>query len=104
MSIGMIVSLLREGIFQVFILAAPVLLAALVVGLIVAIFQATTSIQEQTLAFIPKIVAVFVAILIFGPWMLRIMGMLALLGGWMFSVLRDYTVRLFDIIPQLVQG
>ena len=81
MSIGMIVNLLREGIFQVFILAAPVLLAALVVGLIVAIFQLT---------FVPKI--------------LTILGMLALLGGWMFSVLRDYTVRLFDIIPQLVQG
>ena len=90
MSIGMIVSLLREGIFQVFILAAPVLLAALVVGLIVAIFQATTSIQEQTLTFVPK--------------SLTILGMLALLCGWMFSVLRDYTVRLFDIIPQLVQG
>lgn len=90
MSIGMIVNLLREGIFQVFILAAPVLLAALVVGLIVAIFQATTSIQEQTLTFVPKI--------------LTILGMLALLGGWMFGVLRDYTVRLFDIIPQLVQG
>ena len=90
MSIGMIVSLLREGVFQVFVLAAPILLAALVVGLIVAIFQATTSIQEQTLTFVPKI--------------LTILGMLALLGGWMFSVLRDYTVRLFDIIPQLVQG
>ena len=90
MSIGMIVNLLREGIFQVFILAAPILLAALVVGLIVAIFQAPTSIQEQTLTFVPKI--------------LTILGMLALLGGWMFSVLRDYTVRLFDMIPQLVQG
>lgn len=90
MSIGMIVSLLREGVFQVFVLAAPILLAALVVGLIVAIFQATTSIQEQTLTFVPKI--------------LTILGMLALLGGWMFSVLREYTVRLFDIIPQLVQG
>ena len=45
----------------------------LLVGLAVSVFQATTSIQEQTLAFIPKIVAVFVAILIFGPWMLRLM-------------------------------
>ena len=90
MSIGMIVNLMREGIFLVFVLAAPILLAALVVGLIVAIFQATTSIQEQTLTFVPKI--------------LTILGMLALLGGWMFGVLRDYTVRLFDMIPQLVQG
>jgi flagellar biosynthetic protein FliQ len=45
----------------------------LLVGLLVSVFQATTSIQEQTLAFIPKIIAVFVAVLIFGPWMLRIM-------------------------------
>ena len=90
MSFGMIVSLMRNGIFQVFILAAPVLVAALIVGLVVAIFQATTSIQEQTLTFVPKI--------------LTILGMLALLGGWMFGVLRDYTIRLFDIIPQLVQG
>lgn len=86
----MIVGLMRNGIFQVFILAAPVLVAALIVGLVVAIFQATTSIQEQTLTFVPKI--------------LTILGMLALLGGWMFGVLRDYTIRLFDIIPQLVQG
>ncbi|MGP1454375.1 MAG: flagellar biosynthesis protein FliQ [Treponema sp.] len=90
MSFGMIVGLMRNGIFQVFILAAPVLVAALIVGLVVAIFQATTSIQEQTLTFVPKI--------------LTILGMLALLGGWMFGVLRDYTIRLFDIIPQLVQG
>jgi len=90
MSIGMIVNLMRNGIFQVFILAAPILLAALVVGLIIAIFQATTSIQEQTLTFVPKI--------------LTILGMLALLGGWMSGVLRDYTIRLFEIIPQLVQG
>ena len=90
MSIGMIINLMRNGIFQVFILAAPILLAALVVGLIIAIFQATTSIQEQTLTFVPKI--------------LTILGMLALLGGWMSGVLRDYTIRLFEIIPQLVQG
>ena len=90
MSIGMIVSLLRNGIFQVFILAAPILFAALLVGLVGAIFQATTSIQEQTLTFVPKI--------------LTILGMLALLGGWMFSVLREYTIHLFEAIPQLVQG
>lgn len=89
-SIGMIINLMRTGIFQVFILAAPILLAALVVGLIIAIFQATTSIQEQTLTFVPKI--------------LTILGMLALLGGWMSGILRDYTIRLFEIIPQLVQG
>ncbi len=57
----------------VIIVSAPMLGLGLSVGLLVSIFQATTSIQEQTLAFIPKIIAVFVAILIFGPWMLSIM-------------------------------
>jgi len=57
----------------VLLVSAPMLGLGLAVGLMVSVFQATTSIQEQTLAFIPKIVAVFVAILIFGPWMLRIM-------------------------------
>ena len=90
MSTGELVNLIRGGIMQVFMMILPVLSAALIIGLVVAIFQATTSIQEQTLTFVPKI--------------LTILGMLALLGGWMFSVLRDYTVRLFDIIPQLVQG
>ena len=60
-------------LFIVMIVAAPMLGLGLIVGLMVSVFQATTSIQEQTLAFIPKIIAVFVAILIFGPWMLRIM-------------------------------
>lgn len=51
-------------------LTAPVLLLGLAVGLLVSIFQATTQIQEQTLAFVPKIMAVMAALLIFGPWML----------------------------------
>ncbi len=89
MTLGMMVNLMRNGIFHVFMLATPVLVAALLVGLIVAIFQATTSIQEQTLTFVPKI--------------LTILGMLALLGGWMFSMMRDYTIQLFNIIPQLVR-
>ena len=57
----------------VMLVSAPMLGLGLLIGLLVSVFQATTSIQEQTLAFIPKIIAVFVAILIFGPWMLRIM-------------------------------
>ena len=58
---------------MVMLVSAPMLGLGLIVGLSVSIFQATTSIQEQTLAFIPKIIAVFVAILVFGPWMLRLM-------------------------------
>ncbi|AEE16566.1 flagellar biosynthesis protein FliQ [Treponema brennaborense] len=87
MSLGDIVTLIRDGIFQILILVAPVLGAALIIGLIVAIFQATTSIQEQTLTFAPKF---FV-----------ILGVIALLGGWMFTMLRGYTVNLFEMIPQM---
>ena len=58
---------------QALLVAAPMLGLGLIVGLAVSVFQATTSIQEQTLAFIPKIIAVFVAVLIFGPWMLSIL-------------------------------
>ena len=89
MSVGMIVNLMRGAVFQVFILCAPVLGAALIIGLIVAIFQATTSIQEQTLTFLPK--------------MLVILVVLALLGGWMFSMMGNYTVNLFSQIKNLAR-
>jgi flagellar biosynthetic protein FliQ len=89
MSIGDLTALLRGGIFQVLTLAAPLLLSALLVGLIIAILQATTSIQEQTLTFVPK---VFV-----------ILTMLALLGGLGFSRLGDYTITLFSRIPDMVR-
>ncbi len=89
MSVGMIVNLMRGAVFQVFVLCAPVLGAALIVGLIVAIFQATTSIQEQTLTFLPK--------------MLVILVVLALLGGWMFSLMGNYTINLFSQIKNLAR-
>jgi flagellar biosynthetic protein FliQ len=89
MSIEMIVFLMRSGIQEVFTLVSPVLGAALIVGLIVAIFQATTSIQEATLTFLPKL--------------LTILLVLALLGGWMFSSARIYTLHLFSMIPNLAR-
>lgn len=73
MSGDLVIQLGQEALMIVLIVSAPMLGLGLAVGLAVSVFQATTSIQEQTLAFIPKIIAVFVAILIFGPWMLRIM-------------------------------
>lgn len=73
MSGDLVIQLGQEALMVVLIVSAPMLGLGLAVGLAVSVFQATTSIQEQTLAFIPKIIAVFVAILIFGPWMLRIM-------------------------------
>jgi flagellar biosynthetic protein FliQ len=89
MSVGDAVSIMRGGVFEILLLSAPVLLVAMVVGLIVSIFQATTSIQEQTLTFVPKIVA--------------IMLVLALLGSWMFGNLQQYTLDLFAMIPQMAR-
>ena len=65
-----VIAIAEEGIWTVLLVSGPLLLIALVVGLIVSIFQATTQIQEQTLAFIPKIVGVLIGLVIFGPWML----------------------------------
>ena len=79
----------QEALMIVMIVAAPMLGLGLIVGLMVSVFQATTSIQEQTLVFIPKIIAVFVAILIFGPWMLRIMV--------------EYVTRVFVNLPQYIR-
>lgn len=73
MSGDLVIQLGQEALMVVLIICAPMLGLGLTVGLMVSVFQATTSIQEQTLAFIPKIIAVFVAILIFGPWMLSVM-------------------------------
>lgn len=68
---GVILDLLQQAMFTVILLASPLLLAGLVVGLAVSIFQATTQIQEATLAFVPKILAVFLSLVILGPWLLK---------------------------------
>lgn len=65
-----VIAIAEQGIWIVLLVCGPLLILALVVGLIVSIFQATTQIQEQTLAFVPKIVAVLLGIVFFGPWML----------------------------------
>jgi len=65
-----VLSLAEKGILTILLVSGPILILALAVGLLVSIFQATTQIQEQTLAFIPKIIAVLVGVVIFGPWML----------------------------------
>lgn len=66
-----VIDVMRSAILMILKISAPLLLMALVVGLAVSVFQTTTSIQEQTLAFVPKIVAVFLALIIFGPWMMN---------------------------------
>lgn len=88
MSSEFIIGLAGQALFTILKVSAPMLGLGLLVGLIVSIFQATTHIQEQTLAFIPKIVAVFVAILIFGPWILNVMV--------------DFTSRLLGNLAQYI--
>ena len=67
------IDICRKAIQTVLLGAAPMLIVALVVGLIVSVFQAATQINEQTMTFVPKIVAVFVTLLIFGSWLIKIL-------------------------------
>lgn len=71
LSEGVILDVAREAFTTIIITAAPALLVSLIIGLIVSIFQTVTSIQEQTLTFVPKIVAVFLTLMILGGWMLN---------------------------------
>ncbi|GGJ22317.1 MULTISPECIES: flagellar biosynthesis protein FliQ [Paenibacillus] len=73
MSSEFIIGMAGQAVYTVLKVSAPMLILGLVVGLLVSIFQATTQIQEQTLAFVPKIVAVMLALLLFGPWILTVM-------------------------------
>ena len=72
MTPDMAVNICRKAVQTVLLCAAPMLLAGMIIGLLVSIFQAATQINEQTLTFVPKIVAVFVTLLIFAPWLIRI--------------------------------
>ena len=88
MNFGFAVEIVRSGIFHILIVSAPALITGLVVGLVVSIVQATTSIQEQTLTFVPKIAAILLAIFVMGPWMIR--------------VLMQFTRNIFTQIPGMV--
>jgi flagellar biosynthesis protein FliQ len=66
------INMCRKAVETILLVSAPMLLAGMIIGLLVSIFQAATQINEQTLSFIPKIVAVFLTLLIFGPWIIRI--------------------------------
>ena len=68
-----VLDIARDAIFNIVIVAAPLLLVSLIVGLIISIFQTVTSIQEQTLTFVPKILAVFLAMMLLGSWMMNTM-------------------------------
>lgn len=83
-----VMSMGRHAMEVTLMIAAPMLLVALIIGLVVSIFQAATQINEQTLSFIPKLVGIFVALVVAGPWML--------------SVMLDYMREVFNGIPMLV--
>lgn len=70
MNVDVVGGIARDALWLILKMSAPVLLVSLVVGLIVSIFQTVTSIQEQTLTFVPKIIAIFIALMVFGNWML----------------------------------
>ena len=78
----------RDAMYLTMMLAGPLLLSALAVGLLIGVFQAATQIQEMTLSFIPKLIVLVFALLAAGPWMLRI--------------LVDFTLRLFSEIPSML--
>lgn len=83
-----VVTLGQSALELTLLVSAPMLLAALVVGLIVSIFQAATQINEMTLSFIPKMIAIFASLLISGPWLITLMT--------------DYMRRLITSIPTMV--
>ncbi|WP_027363318.1 flagellar biosynthesis protein FliQ [Desulfotruncus alcoholivorax] len=89
MSESFIIELVREAIFMVCIIALPPLIVSLIVGLVISILQATTQIQEQSLTFVPKIVAVFVTLAVMAPWTVR--------------VLVSFTNQIYNRIPDLLR-
>ncbi len=71
MTIDDVTQIMGSGLYKIVITAAPILLVSLVVGLVISIFQTVTSIQEQTLTFVPKVLAIFLALIVLGHWMLN---------------------------------
>jgi flagellar biosynthetic protein FliQ len=84
----MVMSIAYQGMRVTLSLAAPILLSALLTGLLISLFQAATQINEMTLTFIPKILSVFTVLILAGPWLL--------------SIITEFTQRLFTNIPSMV--
>jgi len=88
MTPDIVVNIIQETLMVTALLAAPLLLSALAIGLLVSVFQAATSIQEMTLSFIPKLIVLALALMMAGPWMLRtIMG---------------FAIGIIDSIPEMI--
>lgn len=82
-----VVQIVRQAFYYLFLIAGPVLLISLIVGLMISIFQAATSISEQTLTFVPKLIIVMVLIVLLLPWII--------------SLMKTFTVEMFNMIPTL---
>ena len=78
----------RNAVEITLLISAPLFIAALVTGLIISIFQAATQINEATLSFVPKLVAIFITLIVAGPWMI--------------TMLTDYMRRLYESIPSMI--
>ena len=72
MTVEFVVHIIRQGLITVLLAAGPVLISGLAIGLTVSVFQAVSQVQEMTLTFIPKIVVIFISLMIFGPWMIKV--------------------------------
>ena len=86
MSTEMVTDMMQEALFLILKTSAPLLIISLVIGMVVSIFQTVTSIQEQTLTFVPKMVGMFVGLMILGHWMLNEMS------GYMEDLWRNFTI------------
>ena len=87
MTESIVLSVIKDAIQTAILVSAPILLVATVVGLIISIFQATTQIQEQTLTFVPKLLAV------------ALMGLL--MGSWMLNIVVGFTTRIFELMANM---
>ncbi len=88
MSEGLFIDVFSEAIKTILLLSSPMLLSALTIGLLIAIFQATTQIQEATLAFVPKVLVIFLVLMLVGPWLMQ--------------SLYEFTMSIFDKIDLIV--
>lgn len=89
MNDAVIADIFSSAIYHILLMSAPMLLSALVVGLVISIFQATTQIQEQTLAFVPKVLAIFLVLMLAGPWLMK--------------TIVDFTLGLFNQIDFFIK-
>lgn len=90
MNENIVIDIARQTLWIIIKVSAPMLLASLVVGLIISIFQTVTSIQEQTLTFVPKLIAIFLIIMLF--------------GSWIMTEIKDFTIELITNLSYYISG